>query len=465
MATVGPLPYTEDSSALFESVADEPWAVFLDSGRPFTPAGRYDLIVARPVATLVTRGDNTEIRRGSAARYSTEDPFRLVRQALAEHRLASGPCEGVPFRGGALGYFAYDLARRIERLPSVGRDAEGLPEMAVGIYPWAVVTDHVERRRWLVWNDVDGAPPLSGLLQIFSHAPSPSQREPFAVLSPVVSNLDRAAYATAFARIQRYIRDGDCYQVNFAQRFSARVAGDPWPAYRELRRQSPAAFGAYLSLPFCQVLSNSPERFLEVRGRRVETRPIKGTRPRDADPTRDAALAAELAGSAKDRAENLMIVDLLRNDLGKSCEPGSIAVPRLFEVESLATVHHLVSTVTGRLRTDRDAVDLLRGCFPGGSVTGAPKHRAMEIIEELESHRRGIYCGAIAYLGFDGAMDSSIAIRTLVVGNGAARFWAGGGIVADSQLDAEYHETLVKAAAIARLLERRARSVLKPSGT
>jgi para-aminobenzoate synthetase component 1 len=213
------------------------------------------------------------------------------------------------------------------------------------------------------------------------------------------------------------------------------------------------------------VLSNSPERFLEVRGEAVETRPIKGTRPRDADPTRDAALAAALAGSAKDRAENLMIVDLLRNDLGKSCEPGSIAVPRLFEVESLATVHHLVSTVTGRLRTDRDAVDLLRGCFPGGSVTGAPKHRAMEIIEELESHRRGIYCGAIAYLGFDGAMDSSIAIRTLVVGNGAARFWAGGGIVADSQLDAEYHETLVKAAAIARLLERRARSVLKPSGT
>jgi para-aminobenzoate synthetase component 1 len=453
VATFRPLAYTEDSSALFESVVDEPWAAFLDSGRPFTPAGRYDLIVARPVATLVTRGDTTEVRSGSAVRYATDDPFDLLRQALAEHRLASGPCEEVPFCGGALGYFAYDLARRIERLPTGARDAEGLPEMAVGIYPWAVVTDHVERRRRLVWNDVDGAPTLGGLMQTFSRAPSPSRREPFAVLSPIVSNLDRAAYAAAFARIQRYIRDGDCYQVNFAQRFSARVTGDPWPAYREVRRQSPAAFGAYLSLPFCKLLSNSPERFLEVRGRAVETRPIKGTRPRDADPTRDAALAAELAGSAKDRAENLMIVDLLRNDLGKSCEPGSIAVPRLFEVESFATVHHLVSTVAGRLRADRDAIDLLRGCFPGGSVTGAPKRRAMEIIEELEPDRRGIYCGSVAYLGFDGAMDSSIAIRTLVVSEGSARFWAGGGIVADSDEDLEYGETLVKAAAIRRVLE------------
>jgi para-aminobenzoate synthetase component 1 len=377
----------------------------------------------------------------------------LLRQLLAQLRPAAQSAAGMPFPGGALGYFAYDLGRRIDRLPLVARDAEGLPEVAVGIYAWAVVTDHVERCRWLVWNDIGGAPPLESLLETFASVPRPSRRAPFAVLSPVVSNLDRAAYAAAFARIQRYIRDGDCYQVNFAQRYSARVEGDPWPVYRALRRQSPAAFGAYLSLPFCKVLSNSPERFLEVRGRAVETRPIKGTRPRHADPAQDAALAADLARSAKDRAENLMIVDLLRNDLGKSCEPGSIEVPRLFEVESLATVHHLVSTVTGRLRADCDATDLLRGCFPGGSVTGAPKRRAMQIIEELEPHRRGIYCGSIGYLGFEGAMDTSIAIRTLVVSEGSARFWAGGGIVADSQEEAEFDETLVKAAAIRSLLE------------
>ena len=453
MSTLQPLPYTEDSSALFETVADEPWAAFLDSGRPFTTTGRYDLITARPVASLVTRGGTTELRRGPVVRRSTDDPFDLLRRELTEHRQATRLVEGVPFPGGALGYFAYDLGRRIERLPSVARDVEGLPEMAVGLYAWAVVTDHAERRRWLVWNDIPGAAPREWLVGAFGGERPLRPRVPFAVRSPIVSDIDRASYGAAFARIQRYIRDGDCYQVNFAQRFSARVEGDPWPAYRALRRQSPAKFGAYLSLPFCRVLSNSPERFLEVRGGRVETRPIKGTRPRHGNPVQDAALAAELAASAKDRAENLMIVDLLRNDLGKTCEPGSIQVPRLFEVESLATVHHLVSTVTGSLRADCDAIDLLRGCFPGGSVTGAPKRRAMEVIEELEPQRRGVYCGSIAYLGFDGAMDSSIAIRTLVVSDGTARFWAGGGIVADSEEEAEYRETLVKAAAITRLLE------------
>jgi para-aminobenzoate synthetase component 1 len=286
------------------------------------------------------------------------------------------------------------------------------------------------------------------------HAPvEDAAPAPFRVRSAITTNLDAAAYRRAFGRIQTYIRDGDCYQVNLARRYVASADGDAWTAYRCLRSRNPSPFGAYLHLPFCRVLSASPERFLELRGDRVETRPIKGTRPRAADPARDAALARELAASAKDRAENLMIVDLLRNDLGKSCVPGSIAVPRLFEVEHHPTVHHLVSTVTGRLRPDRDAIDLLRGCFPGGSITGAPKLRAMQIIEELEPHRRGLYCGSIGYIGFDGAMDTNIAIRTLVCSEGIARFWAGGGIVADSDCDAEYRETEDKAAALLRLLE------------
>jgi para-aminobenzoate synthetase component 1 len=239
--------------------------------------------------------------------------------------------------------------------------------------------------------------------------------------------MDRDAYASAFRRIQRYIRDGDCYQVNLAQRFQAIVAGDPWQIYRALRRVNPAPFGAYLSCADFQVLSASPERFLSVREGTVNTEPIKGTRPRSADPDRDRALADELRASPKDRAENLMIVDLLRNDLGRNCRPGSIAVPHLFDVRSFATVHHMVSTVTGTLDAGRDAIDLLAGCFPGGSVTGAPKLRAMEIIEELEPHRRGVYCGAIGYIGFDGAMDTSIAIRTLVHDRGRLSFSAGGG--------------------------------------
>jgi para-aminobenzoate synthetase component 1 len=253
-----------------------------------------------------------------------------------------------------------------------------------------------------------------------------------------------------------FIQAGDCYQINLAQRFSAPAAGDPWLAYQALRIVNPAPYSAYLRTPQGVVLSASPERFLHLRDGMVETRPIKGTRARVGHPRLDAERVAELQASAKDRAENVMIVDLLRNDLSKNCITGSVNVPRLFEVESFATVHHLVSTVTGTLRADRDALDLLRGCFPGGSITGAPKRRAMQIIEELEPQRRGVYCGAIGYIGCDGNMDLNIAIRTLVFSGGSVRLWAGGGIVADSQLDEEYQETFDKAAAMLKLLQQTA---------
>jgi para-aminobenzoate synthetase component 1 len=268
-------------------------------------------------------------------------------------------------------------------------------------------------------------------------------------------NLGPDAYRRAFARVAAYIRDGDCYQVNLARRFAAPVAGHPWTLYRRLRRHNPGAHSAYVAFPGGAVLSSSPERFLRLRDGVAETRPIKGTAPRGATPEEDARLAAGLAASAKDRAENVMIVDLLRNDLGRTCLPGSIHVPELFAVERYAAVHHLVSTVRGTLAPGEDALSLLRGCFPGGSITGAPKVRAMEIIEELEPHRRGVYCGAIGYLGVDGAMDTNIAIRTLVVSGGSVRFWSGGGIVADSDPQAELAETEHKAAALRRALAER----------
>ncbi|MGQ0522272.1 MAG: aminodeoxychorismate synthase component I, partial [Betaproteobacteria bacterium] len=262
--------------------------------------------------------------------------------------------------------------------------------------------------------------------------------------------------------IHEYIRNGDCYQVNLAQRFSAEAAGVPWLAYQALRILNPAPYSAYLDTPYVQVLCASPERFLKVEDGRVETRPIKGTRPRAGHPRLDAELIEALRRSDKDRAENVMIVDLLRNDLSKNCAAGSVRVPRLFEVESFATVHHLVSTVTGELAPGRDALDLLRGCFPGGSITGAPKLRAMQIIEELEPNRRGVYCGAIGYIGFDGNMDLNIAIRTLIFSRGVIRFYAGGGIVADSREEAEYQETFDKAAAMLRLLQQSAAQVTAP---
>ena len=448
------LPYREDSAPLFEAVADLPWSVFLDSGGHHLTQSRYDIIAAEPYATLATRGKMTEIR-GDAIELSREDPLLLLRGHLDFD--PGGAC-GLPFSGGAIGYFSYDLARRFERLPALAEDAEKMPEMAVGIYDWAVVIDHLERRSWIV---AQGRDPETDwkwdrLVARFSAPPVERARVPFRITAPLASNLSRDAYASSFKRVMDYIRAGDCYQINLAQRFAAPAAGDPWLAYQALRIINPAPYSAFLNTPYGTVLSASPERFLKLERGFVETKPIKGTRPRAGHPRLDAELAASLQASAKDRAENVMIVDLLRNDLSKNCEPGSVRVPKLFEVESFATVHHLVSTVTGKLRQGRDALDLLRGCFPGGSITGAPKLRAMQIIEELEPHRRGVYCGAIGYIGGDGNMDLNIAIRTLVYAGGAIRFWAGGGIVADSRLEDEYQETFDKAAAMLRLLQQTA---------
>ena len=450
------LPYRHDSSALFEAIADLPWAVFLDGGLHHPAQSRCDILAAQPFVRLITRGNLTEIH-ADGIELSREDPFALVRRYL-EIDPASG--NGLPFCGGAIGYFGYDLARRLENLPALAEDAEKIPDLAIGIYDWAVVIDHVERKSWLVGQgrDPDTDIKWNGLVSRFGAPPPEKSRAPFRITSPVVSNLTREAYGRAFRRIHDYIRNGDCYQVNLAQRFAAAASGDPWLAYQALRVINPAPFSAYLSTPYAQILSASPERFLKVQNGRVETRPIKGTRPRAGHPRLDAELVEALRQSEKDRAENVMIVDLLRNDLSKNCALGSVKVPRLFDVESFATVHHLVSTVTGELEPGRDALDLLRGCFPGGSITGAPKLRAMQIIEELEPHRRGVYCGAIGYIGFDGNMDLNIAIRTLVYSGGVIRCSAGGGIVADSRLEDEYQETFDKAAAMLKLLQQSAAS-------
>ena len=446
------LPYAPDSAPLAEALLGRAWPVFLDSGRPVCDRGRYDILTADPAKVLIARGQCTEIRSGGAVQHSLADPFALLAEALGPERPG---VPGLPFAGGAVGYFGYDLARRLERLPSLAQDAEGLPDMAVGIYDWALTVDHEARRAWLAGRDPAALDEYAGLLTAALAGRRPSRpRGRFRVRDRVRSNLSRADYLHALARIHRYLLEGDCYQVNFAQRFSAPAEGDPWDAYLGLRALNAAPFGAYLETPDWAVLSSSPERFLRVSDGLAETKPIKGTRPRGADPIEDLLLAESLSKSPKDRAENLMIVDLLRNDLGKVCAIGSVQVPALFRIESFARVHHLVSTVRGRLAQGRSALDLLRACFPGGSVTGAPKRRAMEIVEELEPNRRGVYCGAIGYLGFDGAMDTNIAIRTLVHSGGVARLWAGGGIVADSHPESEYRETYHKAAPLLDLLER-----------
>jgi len=431
------LPYTADSAQRFEVVAARPWAVFLDSGG----RGRYDILASDPVATLVTRAGTTEITDARGARHSQDDPLELLREFLAD-RPDTSP--HIPFDGGAIGYFGYDLARSWLGLPP-HPVPDPAPDMAVGIYHRALVIDHEEQK--VILTGVDDPAAAN---RVFTDDVEGAHGHPLQLRGRLHTDLSEQDYRQSFDTIQNYLRAGDCYQVNLAQRFSTHCEGDPWRSYRRLRSLSPAPFGAYLNLPQMRILSNSPELFLSVRNRQVVTRPIKGTRPRDPNPARDAELATELAASRKDRSENLMIVDLLRNDLSKTCS--RVRVPELFKLESFATVHHLVSTVTGELRDGRDALDLLRGCLPGGSVTGAPKRRAMQIIDELEPAGRGVYCGAIGYVGFNGNMETSIGIRTAVYDGTSTRFWAGGGIVAESEWDAEYRECLTKAEAMFRTL-------------
>jgi para-aminobenzoate synthetase component I len=461
------LIYHHDSALLFERIVSQLWAMLLDSGqmldastgKPGSQYGRYDIMVSEPFITLVTSGKTTTITQNGTSIVSTEDPFLLLKNLLQHYQ---APKTDLPFIGGALGYFGYDLARRIETLPSNAIPAIEMPEMMIGIYDWAVIVDHREQRSYLVSHGFDVATHESwARLQALFNAPFEAsaideKQAKFTVTSPMVSNLSQAQYSKAFAKIKAYIEAGDCYQVNLAQRFSAKVSGDSWHAYKKLREISPAPFMAYMQLPLneteCfQVLSNSPERFIEISGDHVETRPIKGTRPRFANAAQDLQSANELLTSLKDKAENLMIVDLLRNDLSKSCE--KVSVEKLFQLQSFANVHHLVSIIVGNLRPNKTAVDVLRSCFPGGSITGAPKLRAMQIIDELEPHRRGLYCGVIGYIGFDGDMDTNIAIRTAVNCKNVLNFYAGGGIVSDSNGSKEFAETLDKASSFITIIK------------
>lgn len=444
------LPYQSDAKAYFAAIRDLPWAAWLDSGG----CGRYDVLVAQPVATISTQNGKTRVCDEVSGESTDKDPLQLIREQLGEG-VASRP--DIPFAGGALGYWGYDLARNFHHIQATARDGEHLPQMAVGIYDWAVVIDHQERLARLVSRQrrAQTAAVLPQILQRLRRSVTNVQAiNNFQVSGRIETNLNPPSYRRAFDAIKQFLREGDCYQVNLAQRFAAKARGDAFAAYLELRRLSPAPFSAFLDWPHLQVLCASPELFLRVSQGRVETRPIKGTRARSKDDAEDAKRARALQQHAKDRAENLMIVDLLRNDLSKNCTIGSVQTPGLFEVESFSNVHHLVSTVEGRLRQDSHALDLLRDCFPGGSITGAPKQRAMEIIEQLEPQRRGIYCGAIGYVGYDGDMEVNIAIRTLVYSNNEIRCWAGGGIVADSQCEAEFQETWDKASAMLEVLKR-----------
>ena len=435
--TVITLPWRADAAEFwFARLSHLPFAMLLHSGHADHPYSRFDIVVADPIKTLTT--DDLSL---------TDDPLVQLQQAINALGLSATPNPDLPFQGGALGLFGYDLGRRFETLPDIAQDDIPLPDMAVGLYDWALIVDH-HRQVVSLLSHADVNARLAWL-----NAQEPVTPVDFQLTSGWRANMTEKAYAEKFARVQAYLQSGDCYQVNLAQRFQATYQGDEWQAFTRLNASNRAPFSAFVRLERGAILSLSPERFIHLANGTIQTRPIKGTLPRLADPAADRQQAEKLAASPKDRAENLMIVDLMRNDIGRVAVPGSVRVPELFVVEPFPAVHHLVSTITAQLPASRTACDLLRAAFPGGSITGAPKVRAMEIIDELEPHRRNAWCGSIGYVSLCGTMDTSITIRTLTACDGNLYCSAGGGIVADSQVDAEYQETFDKVNRILQQLE------------
>lgn len=432
--------YTPDTSKVFARLKDLPWPVWLDSAG----LGRYDIMSAVPSSMLSSFGPLTRIQTSRHSEWSFEDPLKLLQQQLSS---LPGQEQGdLPFTHGAIGYFGYDLGRPYNALPYNQKAGVDMPDMAIGLYGWALVIDHERQRCFLT-----GHCPDDVLLALKDTSSIGKQAEGYC--GSIETNMDFEQYRRAFDRVKEYIHEGDCYQVNLARRFSYHCEADSWSIYQQLRQINPAPYSAYFATPYGDVLSASPEQFLQVRGQRIQTCPIKGTRPRGESPQEDQHYAWELLHSDKDRAENIMIVDLLRNDLGKTCLTGSVKVKELLALKSFATVHHLVSTIEATLPAHLHSLDVLRGCMPGGSITGAPKIRAMQIIDQLENEKRGVYCGSIGYINHTGDADLNIAIRTMVHRNQQATFWAGGGIVADSILEQEYQETLDKARAMFELLQ------------
>jgi para-aminobenzoate synthetase component 1 len=469
MAMKGRFPLVEeifmapDAAWCFEAFAPRPFGFFLDSGMDPRKLGRYSFMGSDPFLVLRSHGDRVSLLKEGGEEVRRGSPFDILGELLRVYSLDDSGV-GVPFTGGVVGYFSYDLAHFIERLPARAVDDLHLPECYLAFYDAAVAFDHLENRVFLIssgFPELDeakrlrrAAERLRELRSLVLLAPPPAVLTPSSAAgaNAFKANFTHRGYLEAVARAREYIGAGDIFQVNLSQRFETDLNIPPYALYRRLRQINPAPFASYFNFDGVSIVGASPERFLRVRGDCVETRPIKGTRPRGKTPGEDRALAESLLRSTKDRAENIMIVDLERNDIGRVCRYGTVKVTELAVLETYPTVFHLTSTVLGQLSEGKDRIDLLKATFPGGSITGAPKVRAMEIIDELEPTRRSVYTGSLGYLGFSGAMDLDIVIRTIIVRDGHACFQVGGAIVYDSQPEAEYTETLDKGRALMRAL-------------
>jgi len=441
----------------FAAVEHLPYSLLLDSADLNHKSSRYSFVLSHPIETIETKNGTATLTNWDEQTCEEGDPFEILDRRMKHWRDNVQTINGLPpFQGGAAGLFGYDLGRGIETLPASAQDDQNIPDMAVGIYDSVIAFDHKKNTCWIITHADDEATAkkkqnyLLGLIED-TETPTPE----LSTQLNWTTNFSRVDYEARIQKTIDYIKAGDIFQANIAQRFDAALPENfsPFAHYLRLRTINAAPFACYMNLGNTQISSASPERFLQCRRKQVFTQPIKGTRAVSADPAINEATKETLLNSEKDHAENTMIVDLLRNDLSKVCKAHSIEVSDLCALETFASVHHLVSTIRGHLENDKTALHLLRACFPGGSITGAPKIRAMEIIEELEPTRRGAYCGSMGYIGFDGTMDTNILIRTLVFKENSVSLQSGGGIVVDSVPSDEYQETLDKAKAMLRSFE------------
>lgn len=441
-----------DPVRAFECLHHEPYSLFFDSADRAHPTAQYSFIAYHPFETIESWNGAILVTNRQEQISLPGNPFAAVKERMAKWGTnIAPPYPGLPpFQSGAAGFFGYDLARKLEKLPVRTAASPDAPEMAVGLYDKVIAWDHEKNETFFITLTNDEKEASAKFLQLKNILKRPAACAANVKKPAWKCSHTENTYKRSVQKVIDYIRAGDIFQANLSQRFEAHLPNgfSAFEHYKTLRRTNPAPFAAYMNFGSMILSSASPERFLRARGQQVETRPIKGTRPRLPDPAQDEKMRAELTASEKDRAENIMIVDLLRNDLSKVCGDDSVEASELCRLETFAGVHHLVSTVTGTLRADKTPLDLLEACFPGGSITGTPKVRAMEIIEELEPQRRGPYCGTMGYIGFDGAMDMNITIRTLVYEGQKVSFNAGGGITADSDPAAEYRETMDKAEGI-----------------
>ena len=444
-----------NSFQLYTIFKDRSYSFFLDSGMDHEKLGKYSFIGFDPLLVFKSKNEQIEIIEESQTSIYYGNPLNKLKEIIDRYKMDYK--SEMPFVGGLVGYLSYDLCHHIERLPRRAIDDIDIPDCYFGVYDGIIIIDHRQNTVYIAALGIKT--PADQRVQTIEDEIAKAEQRGVSIevkMNPrevdFKANMTKEVYLEAIEKVRKYIRAGDIYQANFTQRFECNLEDSPYELYGKLRTINPAPFASLLDFGDVAIVSSSPERFIQIKNRIMETRPIKGTRPRGKTPEEDMQNRQDLLTSEKDQAELLMIVDLERNDLGRVSKTGTVKVTELFHLEEYATVYHLVSTIVGEMKEECDVVDCISATFPGGSITGAPKIRAMEIIDELEPTQRNIYTGSIGYIGFNGDTDLNIVIRTIVCKNGKAYFQVGGGIVWDSDAEMEYEETLHKGRALFKAL-------------